>query len=73
MKSHSGLSRFVAFFATLAGALCISLLAGCGQKGPLYMPQGQQGYGLPPVQSTGTAPASSAPTNTAPAGSSDSK
>ncbi|WP_076593063.1 LPS translocon maturation chaperone LptM [Herminiimonas arsenitoxidans] len=38
MKSHSGLSRFVAFLYTLAGIACISLLAGCGQQGPLYMP-----------------------------------
>ncbi|MDO8306705.1 lipoprotein [Herminiimonas sp.] len=38
MKSHPGLSRFAAFFAALVGAACISLLAGCGQTGALYMP-----------------------------------
>ncbi|CAL63237.1 Conserved hypothetical protein; putative exported protein [Herminiimonas arsenicoxydans] len=67
------MSRFVAFFAPLAGALCISLLAGCGQKGPLYMPQGQQGYGLPPAPSTVTVPASTAPASTVPASLPDSK
>jgi predicted small lipoprotein YifL len=38
VKSQSGLSRFVALLPTLAGIACIALLAGCGQKGPLYMP-----------------------------------
>ncbi|MES2025396.1 MAG: lipoprotein [Pseudomonadota bacterium] len=61
MKSHSGLSRFVAFLYTLAGIACISLLAGCGQKGPLYMPGSKPPSGqtrkAAPVMPPATTPA----------------
>ncbi|MFJ7567442.1 lipoprotein [Herminiimonas sp. NPDC097707] len=74
MKSHSGLSRFVAFFPTFAGIACISLLAGCGQKGPLYLPGSKPPTGqsrkaapvLPPATTPAPAPA---PANTTPSDS----
>jgi len=64
VKSHSGLSRIAAFLAALIGAACLSLLAGCGQKGPLYLP----GTPAKPIKATGmpVAPAASAPVVPAP-------
>jgi predicted small lipoprotein YifL len=54
VKSHSGLSRCVAFF-TLAG--CLSALAGCGQQGPLYLPDAKIGpHGKPETTSKGKVP-----------------
>ena len=54
VKSLSGLSRSIAFF-TLAG--CLSVLAGCGQQGPLYLPDTKIGpHGKPEVKSTGKVP-----------------
>jgi predicted small lipoprotein YifL len=38
VKSHSGLSRIAAFFTLVVSIACIGALAGCGQQGPLYMP-----------------------------------
>jgi len=62
VKSQSGLSRFVALLPTLAGIACISLLAGCGQKGPLYMPgtkppSGQNKKATPTIPPPTPAPA----------------
>nr|WP_202943807.1 lipoprotein [Janthinobacterium sp. Marseille] len=62
MKSQSGLSRFVALLPTLAGIACITLLAGCGQKGPLYMPgskpvAGQSKKSTPTIPPATPAPA----------------
>jgi predicted small lipoprotein YifL len=62
VKSQSGLSRFVALLPTLAGIACISLLAGCGQKGPLYMPgtkppSGQNKKAVPTIPTQTPAPA----------------
>lgn len=38
VKSRSGLPRPVAFFTLIASLACALALAGCGQQGPLYMP-----------------------------------
>jgi len=73
VKSFLCLPRISAFFTLLFGALCVSLLAGCGQKGPLYMPQGEKGYQTTTVQTTGNSTTVSLPVNTPPASSSDSK
>jgi predicted small lipoprotein YifL len=39
VKSHSGMLRFSPFSAFVFATLCLTALSGCGQKGPLYMPQ----------------------------------
>jgi predicted small lipoprotein YifL len=57
-----GSARAIALVVAMAGA---ALLAGCGQKGPLYLPSGEAGAGrvsLP--QSLNPVPAASAPVET---------
>jgi predicted small lipoprotein YifL len=53
VKSHSGLSRGLAFL-TLASCLCT--LAGCGQQGPLYLPDAQMPHGKTAIKSKGKTP-----------------
>lgn len=48
VKPHSGLSRIATFFKLIAGIACLSVLTGCGQQGPLYMPgQPMDSHGKP--------------------------
>lgn len=57
-----GSARAIALVMAMAGA---ALSAGCGQKGPLYLPSGEAAAGrvsLP--QSLNPVPAASAPTET---------
>ena len=42
VKSHSGLSRRLAFSAL---AICVCALSACGQQGPLYLPDTQMPHG----------------------------
>jgi predicted small lipoprotein YifL len=54
VKSHSGLLRCVAFFI-LAG--CMGALTGCGQQGPLYLPDAKPGaHGKPAGKQGGKVP-----------------
>jgi predicted small lipoprotein YifL len=69
VKSHSGLSR-TPFLTALLGAACLALLGGCGQKGPLFMPQqGKHSAATAPIKSTGPAPETVAPVTVEPVAS----
>ncbi|WP_293777805.1 lipoprotein [uncultured Oxalicibacterium sp.] len=63
MKSASGLRRIMPSFTIMLGIAVISLLSGCGIKGPLYlpgtkMPSGQSRNAIP------TLPPATTSTNT---------
>ncbi|WP_414694228.1 LPS translocon maturation chaperone LptM [Oxalicibacterium sp.] len=61
--------RFFPFSAFVCAALCLTALSGCGQKGPLYMPQQGKPAASAPIRTTGpVAPASAEPLTIEPSG-----
>jgi len=62
VKSAFGLRRIMPSFATILSVAAFSLLAGCGQKGPLFMPKtGSQQTGAPSGTTVAPVPATVLP------------